>query len=344
MTGTYERPTAGRDALRLHLNENTAGCSPRVVEALRALDSAAVAFYPEYDETIDRCAEHFGVPRDELLLTNGLDEGILATCVSYLRHPRTEALVVEPSFDMYRVCTGAVGGRVVTIPPRADFTFPLEELLDAITGTVGVVFLTNPNNPTGLAIPRASLVRILEAAAPGAIVFLDEAYADFSGETMVRQVRQHPNLIVGRTFAKAHGLAGIRIGAVVAAVGTLAPLRQVVPPYSINACANVALRAALADRAFFEWYLDQVRESKRLLYECCARLGLPCLPSAANFVLVHVGDRAAEVVERVARRGIAIRDRSGDPGCAGYVRITTGVVAHTRMAIEAVEEAWCGAA
>jgi histidinol-phosphate aminotransferase len=342
----YERVATPAGGLRLHLNENTAGCSPRVVETLRAFTREQAAFYPDYDAPIASAARWFGVPADHLLLVNGLDEGILAASVAALRGAPAsdpfEAIVVVPAFDMYAACADAAGGRVVQVPLERDFSFPLDRVLDAITPHTRLVFLTNPNNPTGQPIPP-EVVETVASAADHLTVLLDEAYADFSGTTFIApgSFERLPNVIVGRTFAKAHGLAGLRVGAVVGAPDRLGPLRRVVPPYSLNACAAAALPAALDDREHFEWYVAQVEASRAMLYDALDRLGVRYWRSAANFVLARFGSRRHAVIAGLAERGIYVRDRSSDAGCENCVRITAGVTAHTRTAIAALEEVLC---
>jgi histidinol-phosphate aminotransferase len=234
---------------------------------------------------------------------------------------------------------------VVEVPLGEDFAFPLEAVLDAINERTRAIFLTDPNNPTGTTIPPAA-VRAIAERAPRAHVFVDEAYADFAGRTLIGSdvAAECANLVVGRTFAKSYGLAGLRAGALVGWPETLAPMRRTVPPYTLNVCAAVALPAALADRAHHEWYLAQVRESKARLYAALDRLGIPYWPSAANFVLARFGHRLAEVIDGLAARQVIVRDRSKDPGCAGCARITTGVVAHTDACIRALEEVLCARA
>jgi histidinol-phosphate aminotransferase len=349
MTFEYERVVTPRSGLRLHLNENTAGCSPSVLAAVQALTRQQAAFYPDYEETTAACARYLGIQPDQLLLTNGLDEGILAASIAALRKsgsgPAPEALILVPAFDMYAACSDAAGGRVVEVPLATDFAFPYEEVLSAIGTATRLVFLTTPNNPTGQTIPRRHILDIA-GAAPDALVFVDEAYADFSGETVIGapELERLPNVVIGRTFAKAYGLAALRAGAVIGAPATLAPLRRVVPPYSLNVCATVALGAALADTAYYQWYVDQVAASKALLYEALGRLGIRYWPSAANFVLADFGARAQRVVEGLASREIYVRDRSRDHACPGCVRITAGVVEHTQACVRALENVLCGAA
>ena len=350
MSGEYERPAAAPGGLRLHLNENTAGCSPAVTGALAALTPEDIAFYPEYDEAGRAVADAVGVPADWLLLTNGLDEGILAAAVAAIRgvvagdRPgRPEVIVALPAFDMYGVCANAVGARLVEVQPRGDFRLPVESILAALTTETRLVFVTSPNNPTGVRVSPDEIARVAAEVPDEALVFVDEAYHDFCGDTALPLLGSHRNIVVGRTFAKAHGLAALRAGCVVAHPDTLGPFRRIVPPYSINVCAAAGLRAALADGARLEWYLAEVRRSRELIYEFCRRQGITCWESGANFVLVRIGRRASGVVRALADRGIFVRERSRDAGCDGCVRITAGVVEHTTRCLAALEDILCGA-
>jgi histidinol-phosphate aminotransferase len=356
MSLQYERPQASTDGLRLHLNENTGGCSPRVIEALNRLTVHDIAHYPDYDALSRDCARFLGVSESQLLLTNGLDEGILAAAIAYLqRGPRTtfpaataatgaEAIVVEPAFGMYADCVEGTGGVMISIPFGPEFEFPLAQTLAAVTPQTRLVYLTNPGNPSGTLIPQDAVPAIAKALPPGAIVFLDECYADFTTEHFLDQLPHFPNVVVGRTFAKSYGLAGVRIGAVVGAPDVIKQLRRSLPPYSINVLAATVLSAALSDQAHVQWYRQQVEQSRALFYAACDRWGLHYWPSHTNFVLVRVGPQAPAIVEALAARGIFIRDRSNQPGCAGCIRITTGIVEHTQACLAALEEILCAKA
>jgi histidinol-phosphate aminotransferase len=317
-----------------------------VIAALRALGPDAIARYPDYAQVFAACAAYLGVAEDRLLLTNGLDEGLLAAAIASLQREREvepEAIIVEPAFGMYADCVDAVGGRIVAVPPRPSFAFPLEDTLAAITPATRLVFVTTPGNPTGVLIARDDLRTLARALPPRALLFVDEAYAEFTDEHFLGELDAHPNVVVGRTFAKAQGLAGLRVGAVVAVPETLARLRRVVPPYSINVAAATALIAALGDRAHLDDYRRQVAQSRAIVYDACQRLGLTCWESFANFVLVRVGDAAPAIVDALRARGVFVRDRSTQPGCAGCIRITTGIVAHTEACVRALEEVLCAA-
>jgi histidinol-phosphate aminotransferase len=343
----YQKPPELYDGLRLHQNENTGGCSPRVIEALSRLRPDQIGFYPPYATATDAVARYLGTSVEQIALTNGLDEGIMALAVSYLRagpgEPTLEAIVPEPAFEIFRFDTAVAGGRLVQVMPKPDFSFPLQEVLAAITPRTRVVFLTNPNNPTGVAMPLEAIKTIAGAVPQGAIVLVDEAYAEFAGISFIPELSAHPNVVVGRTFSKAFGLAGLRIGCLVGAAETLNPIREAVPVYSVNIAAVVAIIAALQDLDHLNRYLQQVAESKALLYAACDRLGLTYVKSSSNFVLVGAGDRADALVKGAFDRGIYIRNRSTEPGCAGRMRIATGIVEHTKRCIAVMEEVLCAA-
>lgn len=347
MSQAYDRPVTAAGALRLHLNENTAGCSPKVLEALRALGRDDIALYPDYDAVYRETAEYLGVPESSLLLTNGLDEGILlAAVIAQKRRPADgdfESIVILPAFDMYAISVEAVGGRVVNVSPLADFSFPVEGTVAAITPRTRVVYITSPNNPTGVRVSNDAIRTVARALPSGALVFVDEAYHDFCGDTVVDELGTLPNVVVGRTFAKAHGLAALRAGAIIAVPETLEAFKPVIPPYSLNVAAAAALRAALADRDYLPWYVGQVRESRERFYAFCRRHGFWYWESGANFVLARVGDHATPLTDALRQRGIYIRDKSGDPHCPGCIRVTTGTVEATDAAVAAMEEYLCGA-
>ncbi len=345
-------PSLG-EGLRLHLNENTAGCSPLVVDAVRRFDGQGLSSYPDYRAAVLETAAYLGVDPNRLVLTNGLDEGILLTSIAYLTAQAPKALVdlgalagpvgqpeiitALPTFEPYVSTARAMGARVVTVPPGPDFTFPVQGVLDAITPNTRIVYVNNPNNPSGVTVPHEDIRRVVEGAGR-ALVFVDEAYHDFMGKNFLADAQAYPNVLVGRTFSKAHGLAGMRVGTMVASPTVLEPIRYAMPLFNLNVVAVAALRAALTDATYLPWYLDQVAQSKQLVYETCDRLGLRYWQSGANFVLVDGGARARGLIDGLIARKILVRDRSKEPHCANCFRLTTGVVDHTREAVKAMEE------
>ncbi len=332
----YPDPGKG---LRLHLNENTGGCSARVLDAIRQLRPEDVSTYPSYVPLVHACAQHFDVDPEWVLLTNGLDEGILMAAVGHIARTRSyaaETIVPLPAFDPYPNATSAAGATAIRIPARPDYAFQTEGVLDAITAQTRIIFLNTPNNPTGQLIAIDDLKRIAEAA-PHALVLIDEAYIEFGGSSFLPELPRYPNVLIGRTFSKAYGLAGMRVGIVVGQPQALDPVRAVTLPFNINAVAMTATLAALEDREFLPRYARQVAESRARLYAACDRLGLPYWRSAANFVLVKVGDPVSPFVAALAARGVHVRDKSGDAATPGCIRVTAGVLEHTAAAIEALE-------
>jgi len=336
----YVDPGAG---LRLHLNENTGGCSPRVIEAIGRLTPTDISTYPSYASLVVACAKHFDVDPDWVLLTNGLDEGILMAAIGHISRQRihdAETIVPTPAFDPYPNSTAAAGATSVRVPPNADLSFPTEGILKAITPRTRMVFLNTPNNPTGQLIALDDIARIA-GAAPQAIVLVDEAYIEFGGVTFLPRLANHPNVLVGRTFSKAYGLAGMRVGIVIGQPPALDPVRAVTLPFNINVIAMAAVSAALEDVEFLPRYAAQVHDSRERLYAACRRLGLGYWDSAANYVLVRVGDTAPFVAALAAQK-IHVRDRSNDPATPGCIRITAGVIEHTDRAIQALESVVAG--
>jgi histidinol-phosphate aminotransferase len=343
----YQKPPELYDGLRLHQNENTGGCSPKVIEALARLRPDQVGFYPTYAQATAAVARYLGATTDRIALTNGLDEGIMALAVAHLRPDVggfvKEAIVPEPAFEIFRFDTAVAGGRLVQVMPHPDFSFPLQEVLSAITPRTRVVFLTNPNNPTGVAMPLDAIRAIARAVPSEAVVFVDEAYAEFAGTSFISELASFPNVLVGRTFSKAFGLAGLRIGCLVGAPSVLDPIRHAIPVYSVSIAAVTAIQAALDDLDHLRGYLTQVEDSKALLYAACDRLGLKYVRSSSNFVLVCAGDRTDALVKGAFDRGIYIRDRSTEPGCAGCIRIGAGIVEHTKRCVDVLKEVLCAA-
>jgi histidinol-phosphate aminotransferase len=333
----YHPPLGGRTGLRLDFNENTLQCSPRVLEALGRIAAADLTKYPEREPVEAKVAATLGLAADQVLLTNGVDEAIHVLCQTFLDRG-DELLLPTPAYAMYEVYGSATEATIKTVPSGEDFRFPLDGMLEAITPRTKLIAIANPNSPTGSAAERTQLLRIVESA-PHAIVLVDEAYYHFFGETLLDRVGKLSNLIVARTFSKAYGLAGLRLGMLAAAAETQRWLRTVISPYSVNGLALACLPAALDDQAYVDWYVAEVKEARLALAEKLAALGVPQWPSKANFVLAKIGPKHDAFVQALRRRRILTRDRSQDPGCDGCVRITVGTRDQTNQALQAIEEA-----
>ncbi len=333
---TYHPPLGGRQGLRLDFNENTIGCSPRVLARLRDLTAEDLTRYPEREPVEAEVAGHLAVGRDELLLTNGVDEAIHLLCETYLE-PGDEALIVVPTFAMYEISAAATGAQVISVPAGKNFEFPITDLVARLNPRVRLIAIANPNNPTGSVAEARDLLELAHRA-PQAAILVDEAYFEFYGETLAPRWQDYPNLFVARTFSKAYGMAALRVGALLGAGSQIDLIRRVASPYNVNGVALACLPSALADQDFVREYVAQVRQGRSVLCQFFSRSGVQHWPSEANFVLTKWGDAKNAFINAVRARGILVRDRSRDPGCEGCVRITVGTRDQTARLLKALEE------
>ncbi len=333
----YQPPLGDRSGLRLDFNENTGGCSPRVIERLRQLQPEQMACYPEREPVEREVASFLDLQPEQVLLTNGVDEAIHLVCDAYLE-PKDEALIVVPTFAMYQICAGATGARVISIPAENDFRFPTAKVMAHTTAPkTRLIAIANPNNPTG-AVASAEDLLLIARSAPQAAVLVDEAYFEFYGKSLLEYAGQVENLFIARTFSKAYGMASFRIGVLAGAAEQVQSLRRTCSPYNVNGIALACLPAALADQDYVRRYVGEVKASRNRLEEKFRVLGIPFWPSQANFVLARIGPLHAEFVQGMRRRGILVRDRSSDFGCEGCVRITAGWQEHTERLLVALHE------
>jgi histidinol-phosphate aminotransferase len=335
----YSPPTGGRAGkLRLDFNENTVGCSPRVIEFLRErLTASQLSIYPEYADAMTELAAFFGVSKDQFTLTNGTDEAIQLLVNTYVEDG-DDVLLLRPCYAMYRFYAEVAGAEIHEVDYRkADFAFPLEEVLAALSPQTRVVMLANPNNPTGTGMGLDAVRGILDAA-PGAAILIDEAYFEFSGVTALGWIRDYPNLFVSRTFSKVYGMAAMRCGCLFSSADNVRWLRKAQSPYSVNMLAALAARAAIQDREYVANYVAEVLAARQVACEGLRRLGIKYFPSQANFILFHAGDRAIPIRDTLRERGLLVRDRSYEvPGC---VRVTIGTRAQIERFLAEMENLW----
>jgi len=335
----YSPPTGGRAGkLRLDFNENTVGCSPRVLEYLtRHLDCNLFSVYPEYAETRRALAAFFRVAEAQLVLTNGTDEAIQVLVNTYI-DDADDVLLPHPSYAMYRFYSDLAGASVREVSYRpGDLAFPLDELLNAVRPETRAILIANPNNPTGSGINLDGIRRILDRA-PDAAVLIDEAYFEFSGVTALGLVSEYANLFISRTFSKAYGMAGLRIGCLLTQAGNAGFLRKCQSPYSVNLPAAIAVRAAVEDTRYVEEFTAEALKARAMLREGFDRLGIRHYPSQANFVLFDAGSRAIEIRDKLREAGVLVRDRSYE--IAGCVRVTAGTREQIARFLTALERIW----
>jgi len=331
----YHPPLAGREVLRLDFNENTLAPSPKVIERVRQITAEGLTKYPEREPVERKVAAHFGLQAEQVLLTNGVDEGIHLMCCAFLDEG-DEALIAPPTFFMYDVNISIMTRGLVKVQSDESLEFPFERFMAAITEKTKLIMVATPNNPTGAPVSREHLLAIAKAA-PQAVLMVDEAYYHFHGESVMQDLADVPNLIVARTFSKAYGLANLRAGMLAGNAELLRYVRKVCSPYNINGVALDCLSVAIEDEAYLAWYVDQVKTGREQMMAGLAELGVPYFLSEANFVLMKIGPKHKELVAAMRSHGVLLRDRSADPGCDGYVRITIGVEDHVTRGLEALK-------
>ena len=348
----YHPPREDRvGKIRLDFNENTVGCAPAVVRALRrSLQAEWLASYPEYERARATLARYFGVSKDEMLITNGIDDAIKLICDTFV-DPGDRLVVPAPTFPMYRFFHDVAGGKTVDVcydEGARSLLFPVERMIDAIRHDEGRrrrsagakaarwVALANPNNPTGTLIAKPHLARLLQAA-PRTVILVDEAYFDFSQSTILPWIRKYPNLIVGRTFSKAFGLAGLRLGFLFASRRLMGLLGRAHAVFAVNSVAVAAALEEIRHTDEVERYAAMVRASRHRLSRELDRLGIAWAPSAANFVFIRAGASASEIARRLRARDILVRDWSYDPHLRPYLRITVGTASQMRRLIRELE-------
>ena len=330
----YHPPLAGRHALRLDFNENTFAPSPRVLAKLQQLTAEGLTVYPEREPVERILAQYLGVESNQVILTNGVDEAIHLMACAFLDEG-DEALICTPTFFMYDVSVGMMTSGLIKVQTADSLEFPFERFLASITPRTKLIVIASPNNPTGATVSREHLLAIA-AAAPQAVLMVDEAYFHFFGDTVLPDIANVPNLIVARTFSKAYGLARSAHRRAVRKRKAHRLSSKVSSPYNVNGVALAILPEALADTEYLNWYVTQVHQGRERIFAVLRELNVRTWPSAANFVLMDIGPRHKELCTRMRERGVLLRDRSADPGCDGYVRITVGVEEHVTRGIEAL--------
>jgi histidinol-phosphate aminotransferase len=334
----YSPPSGGRNGkLRLDFNENTVGCSPRVIEALtQYLTADHLSIYPEYAAALHDLAAFFQVDGTEFTLTNGTDEAIQLLVNTFL-DDGAEVLMMKPSYAMYKFYSQLAGASVRELDYPSDLQFPLDAFLAAIQPSTRAILISNPNNPTGSGIGLDAISQILNRA-PHAAVLIDEAYFEFCGVTALNWLGDYPNLFVSRTFSKVYGMAAMRCGCLFSSTENMQWVRKGQSPYSVNALAAVAARAAVQDTAYVNQYIAEVLQSREDVCRGLDELGIRYFPSQANFVLMYLGNRAIPIRDALRERDILVRDRSYEiPGC---VRVTLGTRFSTFRFLADLERLW----
>jgi len=330
-----------KQIVKLASNENPLG----MPESARLAIVAATAHLGRYPDPAgfdlkQALSARWSVPQNWLTLGNGSND-ILELVASALLEPGSSVVYAQHAFVVYRLATQARGARHLVVPAK-DFGHDLPAMLEAIDGTTRVVFIANPNNPTGTYLPNAELEAFLEAVAQRhgtrVTVVLDEAYNEFLEPEQrvdsVGLVKRYANLMVSRSFSKAYGLAGLRVGYAIAQPTLTDLMNRVRQPFNVNSLAQAAAIAALQDTEFLAKSFAVNRDGKAQLQDGFAKLGLMFIPSYANFVLVKVSD-APHVNLELLKRGVIVRPVAGD-GLPEWLRVSIGLPHENKKFLDAL--------
>lgn len=315
------------DVVKLASNENPLGPSPRALAAAAASLQAA-HLYPEGDAPLLRAAlgRRFGLPPEQVVVANGADNILTLLCLALLE-PGDEVLTCAPTFPFYEHAVLVAGGRLVSLPLRA-YAFDLSALAARVGRRTRLILVCNPNNPTGAVFPCEEWSAFLDSLPPHAVVALDEAYAEYAERGVlpetVADVRAGRPVVVVRTFSKAYGLAGLRVGYALLRPDLAALLARVREPFPVSRPAQAAALAALEDAEHLARSLEVNGSVRRRLQAGLAALGLPFVPSQANFVLARVACDDGWLCGELLRRGVIIRP-GGPFGLPGHVRVSVGL-------------------
>lgn len=329
------------DIVKLASNENPLGMPESAKKAVTEA-VAGLTRYPDGNarDFREAVARYLDVPESWVIAGNGSDE-ILGLVARLVLEPGTKCVYSQYSFSVYELSAQENGAECVEVPAR-DFAVDLEAMLEAIDEKTRLCFVTNPNNPTGLALSPASLVSFLERVPAHCVVVLDEAYCHYLPENLrtdsVSWVRRFPNLMVTRTFSKAYGLAGLRAGFGLAQAPLIEMMNRIRPPFNMNSLAQAAACAAIDDEAFLRTVYEANRAGLATFEALFTRLGLTFIPSTANFMLVRVGDKAASINTELLKRGIIVRPVTSY-GLPEWLRVSVGSSAENARFAEAFEQA-----
>ena len=326
--------------VKLASNENPIGPSPRAVEAIRNALKDLHRYPDGYSYHLrKKLGEKLGVAGDKIVFGNGSNEIIELLVRTFIREGDC-VVIPSPSFLMYEIIVQAAGAQIVKVALK-DLRIDLEAMAKSVSENTRMVFVNNPNNPTGTIISRDAFNGFLKAIPPDVIVVMDEAYMEFVRDrdcVVGLDYLDSRNLVVSlRTFSKAYGLAGLRLGYGVMKKDLADFMNRVRQPFNTNTLAQIGALAALDDEVFFEKTVKMVHEELDLLFAQVSKLGLRCFPTQTNFFLIDVGRDAKEVFERMLRRGVIVRAMNAY-GYPNHIRVNVGLPEENRRFVKALKE------
>jgi len=319
------RPLLADQPIRLNANENPYGPSPSVRTAIRDhFDQACRYPYGYLRALVDDLAKKEGVTKDHIVVTGGSTEGLKLCGMIYGANNR-EIVAGDPTFQAMLTYAELSGGHVHRVPLNDKLELDLDAMYQRVTNRTGLIFLCNPNNPTGTLLPADQVRDFCESTAERTVVFSDEAYYDYIDDpnypSMVELVKKDANVIVSRTFSKVYGMAGIRIGYMVARPDIARRLKEAVVAFT-NTPALFAARTALQDQEFYDFSIAKNREGKKRIYATLDNLGLEYVPSQTNFIFFKTGESISSFSDKMMQAGVQVGRPF--PPYLDWCRISTG--------------------
>ena len=331
------------DVLKLSSNESPIGASPLAVQAMIKELKENCHFYPESlcPLLAAKLAQIHQLEPNQFFINNGVD-GVLSMIGLAVIDCGDEVVTSQLSFQAYQNVTTRMGGKIILVPQTADHRFDIEGIIAALSPKTKIVFLCNPNNPTGTITTRDEFERLLAALPENTLLVSDEAYCEFADDPAYPQtipyLKEHSNLIITRTFSKVMGLAGLRVGYAIAHPEIIKLLRKVTDPFPVNRIAQAGALAGLDDFDFLRCSIQIVKQGRQQLHQGLSNMGLDAVQSQANFVFVDLGMPSTPVYERMLHLGVIVRPMApqGMPTC---LRITVGTPDQNRRALDALAKA-----
>ena len=330
-----------KSVIKLASYENALGPSAGVLSAI-AKAARTVNRYPDASSYYlkRKLAKRYRLKADNFIIGNGSDEIITFAMRAFLKE-REEVIIAKPTFLIYGIAA-SLEKAVIRYVPLKDLRYDLQSMKKAVTGKTKIIFIANPDNPTGTYVTRAEVDEFMSGLRKDIIVFFDEAYYEFACQT-----RDYPNslkflkkrnVIITRSFSKAYSLAGLRIGYGMAGSGMIEAMNKVREPFNVNSLAQAAALAALKDDGFIRKARAVTEQGRDYLYTKLALMGIPYVPSVTNFILVNVGSRANTAYDKLLKAGVIVRNMKAW-GLKGFLRVTIGTMRQNRIFIEALREA-----
>jgi len=329
-----------KEVIKLASNETSIGPSPLAIEAIKK-EIKNINLYPEGSSRLlrEKIAQKLNLDKEMIIVGNGADNVIDLIGMAFI-NDGDEVITGEITFPAYETITKIMGGKLISVKLK-DFSFDLEKIAQKINEKTKIVFLCNPNNPTGTIVDKEAVDRFIKQVPEDVVIVFDEAYYDYVGDknypNSVSYALEGRNVIVLRTFSKIAGIAGVRIGYGIAKQELISYLRRVVNPFTTNRLAQVAALASLDDEEHYRKVLNSNQEGKKYLYRELKEIDLFYLPTEANFIFIDLKGDSEVIFEKLLRKGVIIRPGK-TWGCPNFIRVTIGTPYENEKFIQAIKE------